>query len=181
MEKKVILYNSDNMKIGETFVRRARQLVKQQRAVWTDDRQDAIRFAPGAENLDEPAEDIEPLKHSDITPVPDKRLMKLARQRVIMRTVFKGLCALYVVVNIFLVGVWFFTSGGGNAIGHLSGTTNIWSGTMRFFSASGHFWPGWVMAGWGLALVIVGIVFRALSSVPKDFDDKVNDEYRKLK
>jgi len=53
MEGKVVLYNSDNLKIGETFTRRARQLVNKQRAVWMDDNQSAIRFYHGMENMDE--------------------------------------------------------------------------------------------------------------------------------
>ena len=51
MENKITLYTSDGVKIGETFTRRASQLVKQQRAMWTDDSQTAIRFAPGMENM----------------------------------------------------------------------------------------------------------------------------------
>jgi len=50
MENKVTLYNSNNIKIGETYMRRARQLVRQQRAIWTDSYETAIRFAPGADN-----------------------------------------------------------------------------------------------------------------------------------
>ena len=46
MESKVLLYDSNDVKIGETFTRRARQLVKQQRASWINENQDAIRFAP---------------------------------------------------------------------------------------------------------------------------------------
>ena len=51
MENKVVLYNSNDIKIGETFVRRARQLVRQQRAAWVDESETAIRFAPGMENM----------------------------------------------------------------------------------------------------------------------------------
>jgi len=63
MENKVLLYNSSDIKIGETYARRARQLVKQQRAMWIDDTQTAIRFAPGMENMDtttDIAEDLAP-------------------------------------------------------------------------------------------------------------------------
>ncbi|MCL2572750.1 MAG: hypothetical protein FWE11_10145 [Defluviitaleaceae bacterium] len=52
MENKIVLYNSDNVKIGETYLRRARQLIRQQRAVWVDENETAIRFAPGMENMD---------------------------------------------------------------------------------------------------------------------------------
>ena len=53
MESKVSLYNSNDVKIGETFLRRARQLVRRQRATWVDDSQVAIRFAPGMEYMDD--------------------------------------------------------------------------------------------------------------------------------
>ena len=46
MEAKIKLFDADGTQIGETFARRARQLVKQQRAVWVDDDHSAIRFNP---------------------------------------------------------------------------------------------------------------------------------------
>jgi hypothetical protein len=49
MESKIQLFDANNIKVGETFSRRARQLVNQQRAEWTDESQTAIRFAPDAE------------------------------------------------------------------------------------------------------------------------------------
>ena len=58
MENKVSLYNSYGIKIGETFTRRARQLVRQQRAMWTDDTQTAVRFAHGMEHMDTGIEDL---------------------------------------------------------------------------------------------------------------------------
>jgi len=44
---------------------------------------------------------------------------------------FKTHVVSYVVVNLFLVGVWAISGGG-------------------------YFWPGWVMAGWGIGLVLHG-------------------------
>ena len=44
---------------------------------------------------------------------------------------FKTHVVTYVVVNLFLVGVWAISGGG-------------------------YFWPGWVMAGWGIGLVLHG-------------------------
>jgi len=52
MKSRVLLYNSDNIKIGETFARRAKQLVNRQRAEWVDDNHSAIRFYFGMENMD---------------------------------------------------------------------------------------------------------------------------------
>ena len=53
MEEKVFLYDSNNKKIGKTYIRRARQLVKQQRAFWVDNTQKAIRFVAEMESLEE--------------------------------------------------------------------------------------------------------------------------------
>ena len=46
MEGKVIMLDASGAEIGETYTRRARQLVKQQRAMWADDAHTAIRFMP---------------------------------------------------------------------------------------------------------------------------------------
>ena len=46
MDNKVLLYDAANAKVGETFLRRARQLVNRQRAEWVDDTHSAIRFYP---------------------------------------------------------------------------------------------------------------------------------------
>jgi len=68
MESKVLLIDSNDVKIGETFVRRARQLVRRQRAVWMDDNHTAIRFHPGMENMDDtPAVVEHPPAKSEIT------------------------------------------------------------------------------------------------------------------
>jgi len=44
MEEKILLFDVNDVKVGETFGRRARQMVVQQRAVWTDESKRAIRF-----------------------------------------------------------------------------------------------------------------------------------------
>jgi len=57
MEGMIKLYDANGVEIGETFARRARQLVKQQRAVWADDTHTAIQFIPdGEEEWDLPKE-----------------------------------------------------------------------------------------------------------------------------
>ncbi|TFC43351.1 2TM domain-containing protein [Cryobacterium shii] len=53
----------------------------------------------------------------------------LARRRLERKRKLTGDLVAYVVVNAFLVGVWFFVGGG-------------------------YFWPGWVLAGWGVALLL---------------------------
>ncbi|MCL2436376.1 MAG: 2TM domain-containing protein [Lentimicrobiaceae bacterium] len=85
----------------------------------------------------------------------DKELMKLAKERVFLKSLFKWLCTLFFVINVFLIFIWFFLTDGG------------------------YFWPGWILAGSGLALTIIAFVFNFVLSVPDD--KKVMDEYNKLK
>ena len=54
---------------------------------------------------------------------------ELALKRVKAKRDFQGHLVVYLVVNAFLVLVWW------------------WSG-------AGYFWPGWVLAGWGIGLVV---------------------------
>ncbi len=53
----------------------------------------------------------------------------LARKRVEKRRGLQGAAIAYVVVNAFLVFVWAISGGG-------------------------YFWPAWVMAGWGVGMVL---------------------------
>jgi hypothetical protein len=52
-----------------------------------------------------------------------------ARKRILRRRGLATHAAAYVAVNLFLVVVWLFTG-------------------------AGYFWPGWVIAGWGVALLL---------------------------
>lgn len=52
-----------------------------------------------------------------------------ARQRVQARRDLVTHVVVYVVVNAFLVGAWAMTG-------------------------AGYFWPGWILAGWGIGLVL---------------------------
>ena len=54
---------------------------------------------------------------------------ELARTRVQAKRDFSSHLLAYVVINAFLVGVWAITGGG-------------------------YFWPAWVLAGWGVGLVL---------------------------
>ena len=85
----------------------------------------------------------------------DKELMALAKTRVMSRNVYKWLWVAYFAVNTFLTAIWFF------------------------LTDRKYFWPGWVIAGWGFALTVLGIIFKALLSGTSS--DRVADEYRKLK
>ena len=57
MSSMITMFDASDNKIGETFFRRAKQLVKQQRAAWTSDDQKAIKFVPGMESLSEEADE----------------------------------------------------------------------------------------------------------------------------
>ena len=53
----------------------------------------------------------------------------MARKRVERKRKFSRHLVAYVVINAFLIGVWAATG-------------------------LGYFWPGWVLAGWGVVLVL---------------------------
>ncbi len=61
----------------------------------------------------------------------DQERRDAAIKRIKDKRDFKTHVVSYVVVNLFLVGVWAVSGGG-------------------------YFWPGWVMAGWGIGLVLHG-------------------------
>ena len=60
-----------------------------------------------------------------------------ARKRIERKRKLRGDFIAYVVINAFLIGVWAVT-------GH------------------GYFWPGWILAGWGVLLLLDawGVYFR---------------------
>ena len=53
----------------------------------------------------------------------------IARRRVMARRDFTSHLASYLVVNLFLVGIWAFTGGG-------------------------YFWPAWIIGGWGVGIMM---------------------------
>ena len=68
-----------------------------------------------------------------------------ARKRLEERRGFTSNVAFYIVVNAFLILVWAFTGGG-------------------------YFWPGWVMGGWGVALILSHLNRRYLRRPITDAD-----------
>ena len=155
MEGKVVLYDSNNIKIGETFVRRARQLVKQQRASWIGDDQTAIRFAPGMEKTDEIMDDHIHEGYTMHGPDTDIELLKLARRRVRARFAFKLHFSLAVIISVFLIIVYLLTDRGG------------------------YFWPAWSMFGLGVSVVIHWVICKIVNS--DDMNNKIAIEYEHLK
>ena len=83
----------------------------------------------------------------------DDRLWRTAQRRA----EFKKSVFSYIIVNTFLWGVWWFTTG-------------------RQSGFNGYPWPIWVMLGWGLGLGMQ--YFKAYNG---DKDSLIEQEYEKLK
>ncbi len=79
----------------------------------------------------------------------DEELWKIAKERV----AFKWSFASYIIVNSFLVGIWYFSSN------HYT-----------------YFWPIWPMLGWG-----IGIAFQYARAYQGNNFNSVENEYNKLK
>jgi len=79
----------------------------------------------------------------------DEEIWQTAKARV----AFKWSLASYIIVNSFLIGVWYFTSG-----------------NMRYF------WPIWPILGWG-----IGITFQYINAYQSNKFNSVENEYNKLK
>lgn len=75
-----------------------------------------------------------------------------ARTRAIRKRKFRGDVVAYAVINAFLVGIWAVTG-------------------------LGYFWPGWVLAGWGVLLVLDGWDTYFRHDVT---EDDIQREMRKL-
>jgi len=154
MEGKVLLFNSSDEKVGETYTRRARQLVKQQRAFWIDDTQKILKFFPGMENSSDISDaDIDESLAAHDTPT-DKKLMKLAKQRVYAKYAFNMHRSIVLVLSGFFILIYLLTGGG-------------------------YFWPVWPILALGLSVAIHGIVYKSVSG--NSMNDKIAQEYRQLK
>lgn len=160
MEPKVILYDSSNAKIGETYARRARQLVKQQRAFWTDEKQTAVKFYEGMEHLKD-ARDEETgtaaQEAADLIRKTDKKLMAVAASRIFFRRLMQMLYTIYAIIGCMLVAIWVFRG------------------------ASGLFWPAFPLLGIGAGLLILHAVINTIVVPPPDTDELIAQEYRKLR
>ena len=102
MSSMITMLDANDEKIGETFFRRAKQLVKQQRAKWTSEDQKAIRFMPGMEDSNEEANDTP----QDLA--CEKWIHELAIKRIQDRKFFKwhSIAIAPSLVMVFLVTVW---------------------------------------------------------------------------
>lgn len=82
---------------------------------------------------------------------PEFEARTAARKRIEARRGLATHAVVYVVVNAFLVGVWWWTG-------------------------AGSFWPGWVLGGWGIGLVMNAwdVLFR-----PPITEDDIDRELRR--
>lgn len=60
----------------------------------------------------------------------EEELRDLAIRRLKKRKDFVAHLVSYVIINAFLIGIWYFVAG------------------------RGYFWPGWVLLGWGIGLAL---------------------------
>jgi hypothetical protein len=79
----------------------------------------------------------------------DQELWKMAKLRV----AFKWSLASYIIVNTFLIGIWFFAEG-----------------------ETAYFWPIWPIMGWG-----IGIGFQYFNAYHGNKFISTEEEYEKLK
>jgi len=70
----------------------------------------------------------------------DDEIRELATHRVRRRRGFYSHLVAYVLVNLMLVAIWYFTG-------------------------RGYFWPGWVMLFWGIGLVFNGVAVFAKGDI----------------
>ena len=132
MESKVLLYDSNDVKIGETFIRRAKQLVKQQRASWSDDSQKAIKFLPGMENLDVDGDSVEEMPPH--TPQNEDWLTRLAEKRIRNRKFFMWHSIIFI-PGLFIIFVLF------------AGFLDEWiGGAVSFDGVIGFVYGSWITA-----------------------------------
>jgi len=161
MENKVLLFDSNDVKIGETFIRRAKQLVKQQRAIWIDDNQSAIRFAAGMENMDVTDSDSKKnSQHNVLAATPSDNDTSAKPHKLPLPYWFK---ALVVMTGLIMLGIVFFVTW----LDTISTDAMAFVNVTPIINASGTVWvqEGRVSVG-GTSFRNV-LIFR----VPTDFED----------
>ncbi|MCL2202801.1 MAG: hypothetical protein FWB88_02520 [Defluviitaleaceae bacterium] len=124
IDTKIALFNAENKRVGETFSRRARQLVKQQRAMWTDESHSAVRFLPDAIEEWEMGEEDAPATVDAAPATPESgrknNLYALAARRLSVRrrmfwhtlTLFPGYLAFVLFADVMFWRPWDNFSGG---------------------------------------------------------------------
>ena len=67
-----------------------------------------------------------------MTQMSEAEIREIAARRVRAKRRFYSHLTAYIIVNLMLVAIWYFTG-------------------------AGYFWPMWVMLGWGIGLIINGV------------------------
>jgi hypothetical protein len=89
----------------------------------------------------------------------DEQITRMAKGRV----AFRMHLMVYVAVNLFLTGVWMFTSS-----------------PMALDGVMGDYWPIWTHLGWGLGLAIHGFTaYGSTSNMLAQEEDKLRKQYGK--
>jgi 2TM domain-containing protein len=73
--------------------------------------------------------DIEPVENISADTTPEQQARRAARKRIEKRRNLEGGFVAYAVVNAGLIAIWALSGGG-------------------------YFWPGWVMAAWGIGMIL---------------------------
>jgi len=150
MEPEIIVFNSENMQIGKTFARRAKQLVAKGRAAWTDEGRMAVVVADVGDfeevSRDNGGRIIDLRETEDETPkISDDLLRHLARQRVRRRKLLMWNAIAYgaaIPMNLFMLAAFWSV---------------VFSRT-DFYLAAGFFlgimtlWGGWIFVQIAAAL-----------------------------
>ena len=137
MESKVIMYDAAGTQVGETYSRRARQLVKQQRAVWADETHTSIRFTPDTPVDWEPEPIPSPTAHPHPPhPTADRSsaLYAMAEKRVRDRRRLIWHTAALVPV-FFIILIWGLVS-----------YDSVRGGGELYLVAMGFAWGAWIMS-----------------------------------
>lgn len=85
----------------------------------------------------------------------DDEIREIATRRVRARRGFFWHVTVYVVINLFLIGIWYFTG-------------------------RGYFWPGWVLGGWGIAVILNAIAAFGRADISSE-REAIDKEVEKIK
>jgi hypothetical protein len=104
-EGKITLLDHNGNRVGETFIRRAKQLVKQQRAMWANESHTAIRFSEGETQMHEDDLDEIESTRDDAAVIELARIRLSSRRRFFWNTVLllPGYLLAFIVANM----MWF--------------------------------------------------------------------------